>query len=58
MNIKLVALDIDGTLLTSDGQITPEVFQAIQDAKAQGVHVVLATGRPSIVRRTSFGSTR
>ena len=46
MNIKLVALDIDGTLLTSDGQVTPEVFQAIQDAKAQGVHVVLATGRP------------
>ena len=63
MNIKLVALDIDGTLLTSDGQVTPEVFQAIQDAKAQGVHVVLATGRPrsgcsSIVRRTSFESTR
>ena len=46
MNIKLVALDIDGTLLTSDGQVTREVFQAIQDAKAQGVHVVLATGRP------------
>ena len=46
MNIKLVALDIDGTLLTSDGQVTPEVFQAIQDAKAQGVHIVLATGRP------------
>ena len=46
MNIKLVALDIDGTLLTSDSQVTPEVFQAIQDAKAQGVHVVLATGRP------------
>ena len=36
MNIKLVALDIDGTLLTSDGQVTREVFQAIQDAKAQG----------------------
>ncbi|MFQ6810252.1 MAG: HAD family hydrolase, partial [Streptococcus sp.] len=30
MNIKLVALDIDGTLLTSDSQVTPEVFQAIQ----------------------------
>ena len=46
MTIKLVALDIDGTLLTSDGRVTPEVFEAIQEAKAQGVHVVLATGRP------------
>ena len=26
MNIKLVALDIDGTLLTSDGQVTPRSF--------------------------------
>ena len=46
MNIKLVALDIDGTLLTSDGQVTPEVFQAIQDAKAAGVKIVITTGRP------------
>lgn len=35
MSIKLVAVDIDGTLITSDRKITPEVYQAIQDAKAQ-----------------------
>ncbi|CAN2923690.1 sugar-phosphatase [Streptococcus dysgalactiae] len=46
MSIKLVAVDIDGTLITDDRRITDDVFQAIQEAKAQGVHVVVATGRP------------
>ncbi|KPJ22637.1 sugar-phosphatase [Streptococcus phocae] len=46
MSIKLVAIDIDGTLITDDRRITDDVFQAIQQAKAQGVHVVIATGRP------------
>lgn len=46
MSIKLVAVDIDGTLITDDRQVTPEVFSAIQDAKSQGVKVVIATGRP------------
>lgn len=46
MSIKLIAVGIDGTLLNSQRQVTPEVFQAIQDAKAAGVKVVIATGRP------------
>lgn len=46
MSIKLIAVDIDGTLLNSQRQVTPEVFQAIQEAKAAGVKVVIATGRP------------
>ncbi|MEY8462724.1 sugar-phosphatase [Streptococcus merionis] len=46
MSIKLVAVDIDGTLITDQRQITPEVFDAVQDAKAQGIKVVIATGRP------------
>ncbi|MBF0787646.1 MULTISPECIES: sugar-phosphatase [unclassified Streptococcus] len=46
MNIKLIAIDIDGTLLNSKHEITPEVYQAIQDAKQAGVKIVIATGRP------------
>lgn len=46
MSIKLVAIDIDGTLLNSQHEITPEVFSAIQDAKKAGVKIVIATGRP------------
>ena len=46
MSIKLVAIDIDGTLLNSQHQITPAVAQSIKDAKKAGVAIVIATGRP------------
>ncbi len=46
MSIKLVAIDIDGTLVNNNRKITPEVFDAIQKAKAAGVKIVIATGRP------------
>lgn len=45
---KLVAIDIDGTLLNSRNEITKEVNDAIQAAKAKGVKVVLCTGRPIV----------
>ena len=43
---KLIALDIDGTLLNSEKKITSEVFNSIQEAKKVGAKVVLSTGRP------------
>lgn len=43
---KLLALDMDGTLLNENKTISKENFQAIQNAKERGVKVVLATGRP------------
>ena len=46
MKIKLVAVDLDGTLLTDKREITTEVFEAVQDAKKAGVKVVITTGRP------------
>jgi len=45
--IKLIALDMDGTLLNDSKQISERNFQAIQKAKEQGVKVVLASGRPN-----------
>ena len=44
--IKLLALDLDGTLLTHDKQISTENKVAIKQAQAAGVHVVITTGRP------------
>ncbi|MFT9031348.1 Cof-type HAD-IIB family hydrolase [Leuconostoc pseudomesenteroides] len=44
--IKIVSIDIDGTLLNDDRQITPDVKSAIQAAMAQGVKIVITTGRP------------
>lgn len=43
---KLIALDMDGTLLTPDGQITARTHAAITAARHQGVTVVLTSGRP------------
>jgi hypothetical protein len=40
-----VALDIDGTILTPEGHVSPRVRRAIQDVLASGVLVVLCTGR-------------
>ncbi|MGY3766371.1 sugar-phosphatase [Vagococcus vulneris] len=48
MSIKLVAIDIDGTLLNSEKKITPEVKAAIKKATDAGVNIVIATGRPTI----------
>jgi hydroxymethylpyrimidine pyrophosphatase-like HAD family hydrolase len=42
---KLVAVDIDGTLLTSKGTISPRTRQALQGLSAHGVHLAIATGR-------------
>ncbi|AEI10707.1 HAD family hydrolase [Cellulomonas gilvus] len=42
---RLVALDVDGTLMSYDGVISDGVRRAVLDLVAAGVHVVLATGR-------------
>ncbi len=46
MTIKLIALDMDGTLLLPDHTISPAVKAAIAEARARGIKVVLTTGRP------------
>jgi Cof subfamily protein (haloacid dehalogenase superfamily) len=44
--IKLIALDMDGTLLNNNKCISERNYQAIQAAKEAGIKVVLASGRP------------
>ena len=43
--IKLLALDLDGTLLNSRGDISEKNIEAIQQAEQKGVLVTIATGR-------------
>lgn len=45
MKYKLLALDMDGTLLNDNHQISPETEKWIHKAAAAGVHVCLSTGR-------------
>lgn len=44
---KIVAIDLDGTLLNSRGEVSVENKNAIKKAKEQGTEVVLASGRVS-----------
>ncbi|HEY1348407.1 MAG TPA: Cof-type HAD-IIB family hydrolase [Ktedonobacteraceae bacterium] len=43
--IKLIALDIDGTLLDAHGTITPRVRSALYEARCAGMIIALATAR-------------
>ena len=52
--IRLVAVDVDGTLLRSDKQMTRSVGEAIRAATAAGVRVVLASARPPRSLRTIY----
>jgi Cof subfamily protein (haloacid dehalogenase superfamily) len=44
--VRLVATDLDGTLLRSDGSTTERTRAALAGLEAKGVPVVLVTGRP------------
>ena len=43
--IKMVALDLDGTTLNQDKQISPRTVEDFRRAMETGVHIVVSTGR-------------
>lgn len=47
MTIKLIAIDLDGTLLTSEKTVSDENKKALQAAHEAGIKIVLCTGRPT-----------
>ncbi|MCX6046241.1 MAG: HAD family hydrolase [Chloroflexi bacterium] len=47
--IKVAAIDLDDTLLCNDGTVTLRTLQTLRAWRAQGNHIIIATGRP---RRT------
>ncbi|MCO7126554.1 sugar-phosphatase [Sporolactobacillus shoreicorticis] len=44
--IKLIAIDMDGTLLNENKQISERTQHVLKAAKNQGIRIVLCTGRP------------
>lgn len=57
--IKIIALDLDGTLLNSDKELSPENRQALEWAASQGIEIVPTTGRffgamPQVIRDLPF----
>lgn len=45
-DIKLVALDLDGTLFDNSSRISERNLAAIRSITDKGIHVVISTGRP------------
>jgi len=48
---KLLVTDVDGTLLTPDGEVSGAVREAVRDLTARGVPVALCTGRSILASR-------
>ena len=47
MAIKLIALDLDGTLLTSKKTIDEETKKRLLEVQKMGISIAIATGRES-----------
>ena len=47
MKYKLLVIDVDGTLLNDQKEITAHTRSAIMKAQQMGVHIVLSSGRPT-----------
>ena len=59
MAIRLLATDLDGTLLSHDGRISEGNLRALNIAREAGLEVMFVTGRPprwlpSIIEQTNF----
>lgn len=50
--VRLVCVDVDGTMVGSGGEVLPAVWAAVDAARDAGLEVALCTGRPG------FGATR
>ncbi len=58
-DIKIIAFDLDGTLLNTQKELTPTTREALASAAAKGIEIVPATGRiwdviPECVRNLDF----
>lgn len=55
MSIKLIAADLDGTLLTSDKRLPDGLFAMIRELRRRGVRFAPASGRPYYTIYEQFG---
>lgn len=46
-DIRLIATDLDGTLLRSDHSVSARTLEALESVEHQGIQLMVATGRPT-----------
>ena len=54
--IRLIGIDVDGTLVGSSGEVPPAVWRAAHRARARGIRLVLCSGRPAFGVTLEFAS--
>lgn len=52
--IKLIAIDVDHTLLTEKGELPPQFFQYVRKLNELGIACVIASGRPLYTLKEMF----
>jgi Cof subfamily protein (haloacid dehalogenase superfamily) len=52
--IRLICLDVDGTLVGSSGDVLPIVWAAAAEARARGIRLAICSGRPAFGKARAF----
>jgi Cof subfamily protein (haloacid dehalogenase superfamily) len=52
--IRLICVDVDGTLVGRSGQVSPAVWSAAATVRAEGIRIAVCSGRPSFGRARAF----
>lgn len=55
-DIRLIAVDMDGTLLDGDGAVPDDFWPLLTRLAERGIEVVPASGRPLVTLRSVFGA--
>ena len=49
--IKMIVMDMDGTLLNNESKLTPYTIETLVEAQNKGIRLVLSSGRSHITLR-------
>jgi hydroxymethylpyrimidine pyrophosphatase-like HAD family hydrolase len=52
--IRLIGIDVDGTLVGSSGDVHPLVWEAVERARAAKIHLALCSGRPAFGKALDY----
>jgi Cof subfamily protein (haloacid dehalogenase superfamily) len=52
--IRLICIDVDGTLVGRSGEVSPAIWSAAAKVRARGLRIAICSGRPSFGRARAF----